>query len=123
METGQNLLERVLNHPYGPYAILIVIAIIVLGALWSAGYAKFLTVVKAGARQEILDAKAKGYKVTDIVDTVTQKVIAKVKDTKSKLMHVAIALLTNKYILNIVKKRITKIVNAISEEAAEEKKA
>ena len=115
METGQNLLERVLNHPYGPYAI------IVLGALWSAGYAKFLTVVKAGARQEILDAKAKGYKVTDIVDTVTQKVIAKVKDTKSKLMHVAIALLTNKWILNVVKKRITKIVNAISEEQAETK--
>ena len=103
METGQNLLERVLNHPYGPYAIIVLIAIIVLGALWSAGYAKFLTVVKAGARQEILDAK--------------------VKDTKSKLMHVAIALLTNKWILGVVKKRITNIVNAISEEAAEEKKA
>ena len=121
MESGKNLLDRILEHPYGPYVIIAVIAVIVLGSLWSAGYAKFLTVVKAGARQEILEAKAKGYKVTDIVDTVTQKVIDKVKNAKSKLMHVAIALLTNKWILNVVKKRITKIVNALSEEESENK--
>ena len=116
----QGLLDKILNHPYGPYAVLAIIVVIVLGALWSAGYAKFLAVVKGAARTEILDARAKGYKVTDIVDNVTQKVIEKVKTTKSKLMHVAIAILTNKWILGVVKKRISAVVNAISEEKATE---
>ena len=54
--------------------------------------------------------------MSEIVDTAVQRTVDRVKQGPSKLAQVVVAVLTSKYILSIIKKNVSKIVAAISDE-------
>lgn len=116
MEYLQNGFTYLLNKPYGWVLLVVVGAVIVISVGFGVGLAQVKKYIKTVGRQEVLDAKAKGYTVSQIVDTAVERTVTKVKQVPSKLAKVVVGILTSKYILSIIKKGITKIVHAISED-------
>ena len=99
MEYLQNGFTYLLDKPYG-WIVLVVAGVVIVATV---GFG-------------VLDAKAKGYTVSQIVDTAVERTVAKVKQVPSKLAKVVVGILTSKHILSIIKKGVTKIVHAISED-------
>lgn len=105
-----------LDKPYGWVVLVVLGLVIVVSAGYAVGLNKVKKYIRTVGRQEVLEAKAKGYTVSEIVDKAVERTVTKVKEVPSKLAQVVVAILTSKYILSIIKKNITKIVHAISEE-------
>nr|DAU32505.1 MAG TPA: Protein of unknown function (DUF3094) [Caudoviricetes sp.] len=105
-----------LDKPYGWVVFVVVGVVVVIAAGFSVGLAKVKSYIRTVGRQEILEAKAKGYTVSEIVDTAVQRTVDRVKQVPSKLAQVVVTVLTSKYILSIIKKNVSKIVAAISDE-------
>lgn len=116
MEYLQTGFTYLLDKPYG-WIVLVVVGIGIVATVgFGVGYTQVRKYIKTVGRQEVLDAKAKGYTVSQIVDTAVERTVAKVKQVPSKLAKVVVGILTSKHILSIIKKGITKIVHAISED-------
>ena len=120
MEYLNNGLTYLLNKPYG-WVILVALGLVIVAvAGYGVGLYQVKKYIRTVGRQEILAAKEKGYTVSQIVDTAVQRTVDKVKQVPSKIAQIVVAILTSKYILSIIKKTVSKIVNAISEEDATE---
>lgn len=120
MEYLNNGLTYLLNKPYGWVILVALGLVIVVVAGYGVGLYQVKKYIRTVGRQEILAAKEKGYTVSQIVDTAVQRTVDKVKQVPSKIAQIVVAILTSKYILSIIKKTVSKIVNAISEEDATE---
>nr|DAR74939.1 MAG TPA: hypothetical protein [Caudoviricetes sp.] len=120
MEYLNNGLTYLLNKPYG-WVILVALGLVIVAVTgYGVGLYQVKKYIRTVGRQEILAAKEKGYTVSQIVDTAVQRTVDKVKQVPSKIAQIVVAILTSKYILSIIKKTVSKIVNAISEEDATE---
>lgn len=118
MEYLNNGLTYLLNKPYG-WVILVALGLVIVAVTgYEVGLYQVKKYIRTVGRQEILAAKEKGYTVSQIVDTAVQRTVDKVKQVPSKIAQIVVAILTSKYILSIIKKTVSKIVNAISEEDA-----
>ena len=118
MEYLNNGLTYLLNKPYG-WVILVALGLVIVAVTgYGVGLYQVKKYIRTVGRQEILAAKEKGYTVSQIVDTAVQRTVDKVKQVPSKIAQIVVAILTSKYILSIIKKTVSKIVNAISEEDA-----
>lgn len=118
MEYLNNGLTYLLNKPYG-WVILVALGLVIVAVTgYGVGLYQVKKYIRTVGRQEILAAKEKGYTVSQIVDTAVQRTVDKVKQVPSKIAQIVVAILTSKYILSIIKKSVSKIVNAISEEDA-----
>lgn len=116
MEYVKTGFTYLLDKPYGWVVLVVLGLVIVVSAGYTVGLAKVKKYIRTVGRQEVLEAKAKGYTVSEIVDKAVERTVTKVKEVPSKIAQVVVAILTSKYILSIIKKNITKIVHAISEE-------
>ena len=120
MEYLNNGLTYLLDKPYG-WVILVALGLVIVAVTgYGVGLYQVKKYIRTVGRQEILAAKEKGYTVSQIVDTAVQRTVDKVKQVPSKIAQIVVAILTSKYILSIIKKTVSKIVNAISEEDATE---
>ena len=118
MEYLNNGLTYLLDKPYG-WVVLVVAGLVIVAVTgYGVGLYQVKKYIRTVGRQEILAAKEKGYTVSQIVDTAVQRTVDKVKQVPSKIAQIVVAILTSKYILSIIKKTVSKIVNAISEEDA-----
>ena len=116
----KQLLTYLLDKPYG-WVILVALGLVIVAVTgYGVGLYQVKKYIRTVGRQEILAAKEKGYTVSQIVDTAVQRTVDKVKQVPSKIAQIVVAILTSKYILSIIKKTVSKIVNAISEEDATE---
>ena len=116
MEYLNNGLTYLLDKPYG-WVILVALGLVIVAVTgYGVGLYQVKKYIRTVGRQEILAAKEKGYTVSQIVDTAVQRTVDKVKQVPSKIAQIVVAILTSKYILSIIKKTVSKIVNAISEE-------